>query len=101
MHKHMITILMVVLSVFSSAGTGQALAGHWILGSISIRDNAGRNQYGERLSVFLVSEMYPRNQPSAKSGLHQQLPPRFLQALSAKTDANRLSHRPDRDLGNR
>lgn len=59
MHKHMIPILMVVLSVFSSAGTGQALAGHWILGSISIRDNAGRNQYGERLSVFLVSEKNP------------------------------------------
>lgn len=59
MIKPMIAILTVVLCLAGPAGMGRALAGNWIVGSISIRDDAGHNQYGEYLSVFLVSEKNP------------------------------------------
>jgi len=59
MLKHMITVLTVMLAVGGFTGTGQSLAGHWIVGSISIRNEAGHNEYGERLSVFLVSDEIP------------------------------------------
>ncbi len=59
MLKHMITVLTVMLAVVGSAGIGQALAGNWIVGSVSIRNDAGHNEYGERLSVFLVSDKIP------------------------------------------
>jgi len=49
MLKHMITVLTVMLAVVGSAGIGQALAGNWIVGSVSIRNDAGHNEYGERL----------------------------------------------------
>lgn len=59
MLKNMITIFIVMLSVAGSAGIGQAIAGDWIVGSISIRNDAGHNEYGEYLSVFLVSQKNP------------------------------------------
>ena len=68
MFMHMIGVLTVLLSLMGSAGIGQALAGNWIVGSISIRDDSGRNQYGERLSVFLVSE---KNPVSANKCIHE------------------------------
>ena len=68
MFKHMITVLTVMLYIVGSAGIGQALAGNWIVGSISIRNDAGHNEYGERLSVFLVSDKIP---VSAKKCIHE------------------------------
>jgi hypothetical protein len=59
MFKHLIAILIVMLPVAGPAAVGQALAGNWIVGSISIRNDAGHNEYGEYLSVFLVSEKNP------------------------------------------
>ena len=59
MLKHMITVLTVMLAVGGFTGIGQSLAGHWIVGSVSIRNDAGHNEYGERLSVFLVSDEIP------------------------------------------
>jgi hypothetical protein len=63
MLKNMIGILIVVLSFTGPAGDGQAFAGNWIVGSVSIRNDAGNKEYGEYLSVFLVSQ---KNQVSAK-----------------------------------
>ena len=54
-----ITVLTLMLSVVGAAGIGHALAGNWIVGSVSIRNHAGHNAYGERLSVFLVSDKVP------------------------------------------
>lgn len=59
MLKNMITIFIVMLSAAGSAGLGQAFAGNWIVGSISIRNDADRKEYGEYLSVFLVSQKNP------------------------------------------
>jgi hypothetical protein len=59
MLKNMITVITVVLVGCGSSGVGQAIAGNWIVGSISIRNDAGQNAYGERLSVFLVSDKIP------------------------------------------
>ena len=59
MLKNMITILIVMLSVAGSAGIGQAIAGNWIVGSMSIRNDADHKEYGEYLSVFLVSQKNP------------------------------------------
>jgi hypothetical protein len=59
MLKNMITIFIVMLSVAGSAGIGQAIAGNWIVGSMSIRNDAGHKEYGEYLSVFLVSQKNP------------------------------------------
>ncbi|MBC2709847.1 MAG: carboxypeptidase regulatory-like domain-containing protein [Desulfosarcina sp.] len=59
MFKNMITILIVMLTLAGSAGISQALADQWIVGSMSIRNDAGQNVYGEYLSVFLVNEKSP------------------------------------------
>jgi hypothetical protein len=59
MFKYMISILTVMLSFAGPAGIGQALAGNWIVGSISILNDAGKKEYGEYLSVFLVSQKNP------------------------------------------
>jgi hypothetical protein len=59
MFKTMIGVLIVSLYIIGSSGMDQALAGNWIVGSISITDDAGRHVYGEYLSVFLVSEKNP------------------------------------------
>lgn len=59
MVKNTIKVLTVMLVVVGSAGIGQALAGNWIVGSVCIQNDAGHRQYGERLSVFLVSGKIP------------------------------------------
>jgi len=59
MFKNLIAILSVMLSVAGFGVSAQVLAGDWIVGSVSIRSDAGRNVYGEYLSLFLVSEENP------------------------------------------
>lgn len=59
MFKNMVTILSAMLTLAGAAGIGQAFAGQWIVGSVSIRNEAGQNVYGEYLAVFLVSEKSP------------------------------------------
>jgi len=54
MHKNRAGIVMIVLIAAGILGAGPALAGQWIVGSVSIRNGAGANVYGERLAVFLV-----------------------------------------------
>ncbi|MFO7714750.1 carboxypeptidase-like regulatory domain-containing protein [Desulfosarcina sp.] len=59
MFKNVIAILIVMLSAAGSAGVGHALAGNWIVGSISIRNDTDQIEYGAYLSVFLVAEKNP------------------------------------------
>jgi len=75
MLKNLLTILIVTLSAAGYAGTGQAIAGDWIVGSISIRNDAGRREYGEYLSVFLVSQKNPvsANHCTGETNLQQKL----------------------------
>ncbi len=52
-------LVLLILTIGGFTGTGPALAGHWIVGSVCIRNDAGQNVYGERLAVFLVREKNP------------------------------------------
>ena len=79
MFKNLIAILSVMLSLAGSAGIGQALAGDWIVGSLSIRNDSGHNAYGEYLSVFLVSE---KNPVSVKHCLGETNPQRKVDCIN-------------------
>ncbi|WP_372677063.1 carboxypeptidase-like regulatory domain-containing protein [Desulfosarcina sp.] len=68
----MISVFSVLLSFVGPAGIGQALAGDWIVGSISIRNDAGHKAYGERLSVFLVSDKIPVSAKKCLDETHHQ-----------------------------
>jgi hypothetical protein len=72
MLEKIITISLVMLSVACASGTGEALAGNWIVGSVSIRNPAGQNVYGERLSVFLVSRKNPVSAENCTGESHPQ-----------------------------
>ena len=49
----------MIMTIAGFTGIDQAFADQWLVGSASIRNDAGQNVYGERLSVFLVSETNP------------------------------------------
>lgn len=66
MWKMMVASAVMLLSIAFVLGIDQALAGQWIVGSVSIRNDADRNVYGEYLAVFLVSQ---KNPASAKKCL--------------------------------
>ena len=51
---------------------GQVYAGQWIVGSASIRDEAGRRVYGERLTVFLVRSSNPVSADVCLTLTHRQ-----------------------------
>ncbi len=51
---------------------GQVHAAQWIVGSVSIRDEAGRRVYGERLAVFLVSAQNPISADLCETMTHPQ-----------------------------
>jgi hypothetical protein len=59
MIKWFIVSVAISLSITCLTGSVQAGAGEWIVGSLSIRNDAGQNIYGERLAVFLVQKQSP------------------------------------------
>lgn len=63
MVKKKAALVIMIMTIAGFTGIDQAFADQWIVGSASIRNDAGQNIYGERLAVFLVSEMNP---PSAE-----------------------------------
>lgn len=72
MLKNMITILIVILSFGCASGIGKALAGNWIVGSVSIRNDAGQNVYGEYVAVFLVNSKNPASAEKCLGESHHQ-----------------------------
>jgi len=65
-------IVIVVLILSGIVSAGQALAGHWIVGSVSIRNDTGVNVYGERLAVFLVRTANPVSADHCSQEDHHQ-----------------------------
>ena len=72
MRNHQTGIAIVVLFLVGVLSTGQALAGQWIVGSVSIRNDAGVNVYGERLAVFLVRAASPVSAAHCSKEDHRQ-----------------------------
>ncbi len=52
-------LVFMIMTIAGFTGIDQAFADQWLVGSASIRNDAGQNVYGERLAVFLVSETNP------------------------------------------
>lgn len=72
MCKSLITILIVMFSFACASGIGKALAGNWIVGSVSIRNDVGQNVYGEYVAVFLVNSKHPASAEKCLGESHHQ-----------------------------
>ncbi len=72
MLKNIITSLIVMLSFACTSGMGKALADSLIVGSVSIRNNAGQNVYGEYVAVFLVNSKNPASAEKCPGEPHHQ-----------------------------
>lgn len=72
MLKHIVIFTTLIFSPFYLMGIDAALAGQWILGSVSIRNDSGQNVYGERLAVFLVSRENPISADNCSGETHPQ-----------------------------
>ena len=72
MRNHQTGIAIVVLFFVGVLNSGPALAGQWIVGSVSIRNDAGINVYGERLAVFLVRATSPVSAKHCSKKDHRQ-----------------------------
>ena len=65
-------LMMIVVAIVGALTGGQAIAGQWVVGSVSIRNDAGQNVYGERLAVFLVRRSSPVSAQHCFQEIHQQ-----------------------------
>ena len=65
-------IAVVALTVAAFLISGQVCAGQGIVGSVSIRNDAGQNVYGERLAVFLVRTASPVSAGHCRRDDHRQ-----------------------------
>lgn len=72
-------LVMMILTSAGFTGIGQVFAGQWIVGSVSIRNDAGQNVYGEYLAVFLVSK---KNSASAEKCLAESHHQRRLDCIN-------------------
>lgn len=79
MSKMRLAPAVALLSIICVFCTSQAFAGQWIVGSVSIRNHADQNVYGEYLAVFLVSQ---KNPASAKKCLGESDPQRRLDCIN-------------------
>jgi hypothetical protein len=64
--------LLIALAIVGVLTGGRAIAGQWVVGSVSIRNDAGQNVYGERLAVFLVKTSNPVSAQHCLQETHHQ-----------------------------
>lgn len=72
MVKKRTALLILILMMAGFTDIGQALAGQWILGSVSIRNATGQNVYGDRLAIFLVGQKNPVSAEECAAESHHQ-----------------------------
>lgn len=72
MVKKRTALLILILMMAGFTDIGQALAGQWIVGSVSIRNAIGQNVYGDRLAIFLVGQKNPVSAEKCSAESHRQ-----------------------------
>jgi hypothetical protein len=72
MVKRRTALLILILMMAGFKDTGQALAGQWIVGSVSIRNHTGQKVYGDRLAIFLVVQKNPVSAEACAAESHHQ-----------------------------
>ena len=65
--KRSVAVACVLIALM--VGQCPAAAGAWLLGSVSIRDDAGQRRYGEYISIFLTHTAIPIPHDPDLSGL--------------------------------